>query len=283
MNPPLRRFYFRDKQWELNGKTHILAIMNITPDSFSDGSAANRDPGYQVEKAARLLEDGADALDLGAESTRPGHAPISAEEEWERLGPVLKRVRKVFPDVPISVDTYKRATANQALSEGADIINDIWGLTRDPGIAASVAAAGAGLILMYNTPEDPSLPVPMKFMRQFFVDALETAYGAGVSTDRVLIDPGIGFRLQGPSVWQVLTRLEQLSDLGCGILVGHSRKRFLGAAAHISDARDRDAATAVLSALVALNGADVVRVHNPAATRQAIQIAEQWRTAGGTN
>ncbi|MDA8206513.1 MAG: dihydropteroate synthase [Thermaerobacter sp.] len=283
MSQSLRRFCFRDKQWIFDGKTYILAIMNLTPDSFSDGDKHFQDPGFQVEKAARLLEDGADALDLGAESTRPGHTPITEEEEWERLGPMLKHVRSAYPTVPISVDTYKRATAERALTEGADMINDIWGLTRNAGMAGPIAAQGAGIILMYNTQEDPSLPVPIAAVQQFFADALKRTKDAGIMPDHLLVDPGVGFRLQGPSVWTILTHLGELSGLGAGILVGQSRKRFLGKATGIANPQDRDLATAVLSAFLSLNGTDVVRVHNPAATRQALQIAKQWRAAGGTD
>ncbi|MCL5116290.1 MAG: dihydropteroate synthase [Firmicutes bacterium] len=261
-------------------KTYVLGILNVTPDSFSDGSVQNIDPHYQVEKAARLLEEGADGLDLGAESTRPGHQAVSPEDEWERLGPVLRAVRKAFPTVPLSVDTQKAAIAYRALAEGADIINDIWGLSREPAMARAIMDHGAGCILMYNVEGNPAEPVSVAELRAFFTRQLEET---SIPPETVLIDPGIGFRVQGDSSWQALTHSHELSNLGAGILIGHSRKRFLGAAAGVVNPGERDLATAVLSALLAVDGVDVLRVHNPDATRQAVAVAQQWRRFHGTH
>lgn len=281
MTEKRRVFKFRRGEWVFGEKTYILGIVNITPDSFSDGARSNCDPQFQVEHAGRLLAEGADALDLGAESTRPGYRPISAEEEWGRLGPVLKAVRQAYPDVPISVDTSKRAVAERSLDEGANIINDIWGLAKEPSIATVTAQAGAGLILMFNQDADPKTPIALPQMRGFFQKALAEVIRAGVESDHVLIDPGIGFRVQGAAIWQTLTHLPHLSHLGAGILIGHSRKRFVGAVADVSSPAKRDLATAVLSAFVALGGADVVRVHDAHATRQALAIAYRWRETSG--
>jgi dihydropteroate synthase len=257
--------------------------MNITPDSFSDGGPLNRDPAYQVDRAATLLEDGADGLDLGAESTRPGHVPISAAEEWERLGPVLKAVRAAYPRVPLSVDTYKAEVARRALAEGADIINDIWGLSRDPAMGSVVAEFQAGLILMFNSPDDPTVPIDTAEVRTGLEHALTQATQAGIQPDHVVVDPGIGFRVQGDSIWTLLTHLGDLNGLGAGILIGHSRKRFLGAATGLTDPRARDLATAVLSAALATAGADVLRVHNPRWTHEALAIQERWRVFHGAD
>lgn len=278
-----RVFRYRGGQWDLGGRTYILGILNVTPDSFSDGSAKNSDPSYQVERAGRLLEEGADGLDLGAESTRPGHQPLSADEEWHRLEPVLLAIRNAYPEAPLSVDTYKAVVAERALAAGADIINDIWGLSNDADMARVAASFRAGLIVMFNGSGDPSVPVGLDAIRGFFERALTTADQAGIPSEALLVDPGIGFRLQGEGVWEVLTHLEHFRGLGAGILIGHSRKRFIGAATGTADPSERDLATAVLSALVALGGADVVRVHNPWTTRQALLMAEQWRAAGGQN
>lgn len=278
-----RIFRFGRGQWTLHDRPYILGIMNLTPDSFSDGSPDSRDPGYQADKAQRLLEDGADGLDLGAESTRPGHAKVSVHEEWDRLQPILHRVRQECPGAVLSIDTQKAEIARRALAEGADIVNDIWGLSGDPDMAAVCGAADAGLIVMYNAHGDPSRPVGVDQMRTFFAGAIAKAATHGVSADRILVDPGVGFRLQGPSTWHGLTHLAAFLGLGAGVLVGHSRKRFLGAATGTRVPQQRDLETAVLSALVVLGGADVVRVHDPAATRRALLIAEQWRTAHGTD
>jgi dihydropteroate synthase len=278
-----RWYHFRGGAWDLNQRPHIFGIMNVTPDSFSDGGTTNHDPLFQVEKAERLLQQGADGLDLGAESTRPGHQPVPWREEWERLDRVLRAVRRALPDVPLSIDTQKAEVAERALDAGADIINDIWGFSRDPRLARVVSQSGAGAILMFNRAEDASLPIAMDDLRNFFLGQLDWALEAGIPHERVLIDPGIGFRVQGDASWSILHQLERLRGLGAGILVGHSRKRFLGRAANVPEARDRDLATAVVSALVALEGADVLRVHDPASTRQALLIANQWRMARGQN
>ena len=278
-----RWYRFRDGAWNLADRPYILGIMNVTPDSFSDGGRLNRDPSYQVEKAHRLCEQGADGLDLGAESTRPGHRPVPWREEWERLEPVLRAVRGALPDVPLSIDTQKAEVAERSLDAGADIINDIWGFSRDAHMARVVAQAEAGAILMFNNGDDASLALTVGEMRDFFCRQLDRAGEAGIPPERVLIDPGIGFRVQGDASWAILRQLQPLQGLGAGILVGHSRKRFLGRAADVPEARDRDLSTAVVSALVALEGADVLRVHDPASTRQALLIANQWRMARGQN
>ncbi|MCY0879531.1 MAG: dihydropteroate synthase [Firmicutes bacterium] len=279
----MRVFRFRGKEWVFGGRPYVLAIMNITPDSFSDGGPQNHDPAYQIERAGRLLEEGADGLDLGAESTRPGHQPVEAEEEWNRLGPVLRAVRRAYPQVPLSVDTYKAEVARRALEEGADIINDIWGFSRDAAMAEIVARYRAGAVLMFNSEENPEEPVAPADVRTFLMNAVSRARDAGMAPDQVVVDPGVGFRVQGDSIGTILAHLDALSGLGAGILVGHSRKRFLGAATGIADPRERDVATAVLSGLLAEAGADILRVHNPKATRQALAVHEWWRTFYGSH
>ncbi len=278
-----RTFRFRRGEWVLGESPHLLGIINVTPDSFSDGSPAWQSPAYHLARAQQLLIDGADALDLGAESTRPGHTPISVGEEWMRLGPVLRIIRAEFPDVPISVDTSKSEVAEWALDAGADIINDIWGLSRDSRLAQVAVEAGAGYIGMFNQGVSPNEPLRLEDIRGFFQRMMQTAKEAGLSPEAVLVDPGIGFRVQGDSIWQVLTHLRHFQGLGAGILVGHSRKRFLGAITGLEKARDRDGATGVMSGLLALHGADVLRVHDVATTRHAILIARQWSEAFGTN
>lgn len=277
-----RHFRFRSGAWPLGEKTYILAIINVTPDSFSDGRQQALDPAYQCERAGRLIEEGADGLDLGAESTRPGSTPISPGEEWSRLEPVLRAVRRAFPNTPISVDTYKASIAERALGEGADIINDIWGLTRSPDMASLVARSHAGYIGMFNGPPARQ-PITIGQVRTFFQGLLRQTFQAGLSHEAILIDPGVGFRLQGKDSWEVLTHLGLLSGIGSGIMVGHSRKRFIGHVTGVAEAQDRDLPTAVLSALMARDGVDVVRVHNALATRQALQIVQQWEGSRGNH
>ncbi|NMP21472.1 dihydropteroate synthase [Sulfobacillus harzensis] len=277
-----RRFHFRSGEWMLGEKVYILGILNVTPDSFSDGSPWHGDPAYQVDKAERLVADGADGLDLGAESTRPGYQSIAPEEEWARLKPVLAAVRQALPTVPLSIDTHKAWVAERALDAGADIINDIWGFSRDVRIASVTARYGAGAVLMYNEDANPRQPVDGERIRQFFLAQSAVAREQGIGAEALLMDPGIGFRIEGDESWRVLRMLDRFRGIGAGLLVGHSRKRFLGQAAGISQASDRDGVTAVLSALLAADGqVDVLRVHNVAQTRQAISIAKQWRRFRG--
>lgn len=276
-----RMFRFRRGAWALGEKTYILGILNITPDSFSDGSVDYRDPTFQMEKARRLVEEGADGLDLGAESTRPGYVPVDWHEEWQRLEPILDVVQTADLGVPISVDTVKYEVASRALAHGADIINDIWGLSREPRLARLAAKAGAGVIAMFNGEGTASDPVSLADIRRFFHEALDTAVSHGLTSDQVLMDPGLGFRVQGEASWHVLAHLKTLAGIGAGLLIGPSRKRFLGRLLEESVPERRDLGTAVTAALAALHGADVVRVHSPAMVRQALLIAQQWRAAGG--
>lgn len=276
-----REFHFRRGTWSLGGeKVYLLAIMNVTPDSFSDGGAYNEDPVYQLEHATRVFEEGADGLDIGAESTRPGYVPITMDEEWRRLRPVLQALRARFPDRVISVDTQKSEIARRALEDGADIINDIWGFSQDPGMVEAIGAAGAGAIMMFNQAFTENT-VTVEEVKSFFRQKMGAASRYGISPSAILVDPGIGFRIQGESSWTMLHHLKDLADIGAGVLVGHSRKRFLGTVSGESRAAERDVATAMLSGFLATSGADVLRVHNPGFSRQAIHVARKWTDNSG--
>lgn len=276
-----RVFRFRHGEWAFGGRPYIFGILNITPDSFSDGTPDYTSPDRQVERAQLLLDDGADGLDIGAESTRPGYQPVSLDAEWERLVEPLLRIRRAFPEVPISVDTAKPLVAERALSLGVNVINDIWGLSASSDLARLAAEAGAGYIGMFNTHDDPRDPVDVGDIREWLERMVDRAEAVGLGRESILVDPGLGFRVQGYEIWRVMTQLQSLEGLGAGILVGHSRKRFLGAATGVAHPRDRDVSTAVLSGFLALAGADVLRVHHPGYTRQALLLAEHWRRAGG--
>jgi dihydropteroate synthase len=276
-----RIYRFRGGSWMLGQRTYMFGILNITPDSFSDGDSRHGDPAYQVERARELVVQGADGLDLGAESTRPGFVPISWEEEWQRLGPVLAAVKGAGLGVPISVDTTKYEVAERALDYGADIINDIWGFSREPRLANLAADAGAGAIVMFNRSGESDAMASLADMRQFFQQALTLAVERGLNPEGVLVDPGVGFAIQGDAIWHALTHLDAFSGLGAGILVGHSRKRFLGRLLDEPVPSQRDVGTAITAAMASLGGADVLRVHNPAIVRQGLAIAQQWRTARG--
>lgn len=268
----LRRFQFNGKEIELGAKTYIMGILNVTPDSFSDGGrylgvdAATR-------QAAVLIESGADFIDIGAESTRPGHQPIAIEEEWQRLGPVLKAVRETFPEVAISVDTQKAETASRAIQSGADIINDVGGALGDSRMLSTLSSSRAGYIMMYN--REPMARADMADMVTQFQRRLIRAQESGIAASRILVDPGLGFAYGSEENWRVLGQLEQLKGLGAGILVGPSRKRFLGTLTG-ADPDQRDFATASLASLAVGSGMDVVRVHEVSGVRQALLVADRW-------
>ncbi len=259
----------------------LVGILNVTPDSFSDGG---RLPTVEsaVARAAELVAGGAGIFDLGGESTRPGRPePVPAEEEAARVVPVVRALRERWPAVPVSVDTVKAATARAALEAGAGIINDVSGLRLDPALAGVVADAGAGLVLMHSrgtvstmatyddaTYEGGVVAGVLDELRA----ALDRATRAGIPLERIVVDPGLGFAKTPEQSILLAGRLGALSALGRPILVGPSRKRFLGAITG-RDVGDRDRATAAVAALAYERGARLFRVHDPAAVRDALAVA----------
>jgi dihydropteroate synthase len=216
-----------NREFDFSRSTYIMGILNVTPDSFSDGGKWN-----DMDKALRHVEDmmqeGADVIDVGGESTRPGHLQISDEEEIARVAPVIAAIKQRF-DVPVSVDTYKSAVARAALEEGADLINDIWGFKYDEQMAGVVAASGAACCLMHNKNE----AVYQDFMKDMMEETLECARiaeKAGVEKDRILLDPGIGFGKTYEMNLEALRRLKEFCELGYPVLLGTSRKSVIGLA-----------------------------------------------------
>jgi len=267
-------------------RPRVMGVLNVTPDSFSDGGRW-LDPADALAHAERLVADGADLLDLGAESTRPGRpAPVTADDEWRRLGPVLEGVVRAFPDIPVSVDTVKAETARRALDAGAWIVNDVSGLRLDPAIAEACAARRAGLVLMHSrgtlaelaSYEHAEYDDLMREVGDELAGALARATAAGVPAGAVAVDPGLGFGKRPEQNLQLLDRLAALRVLGCPIVVGPSRKRFLG---HVTgrDVAERDVATAAACVLAYERGARVFRVHAVGPTRDALQVAHATRTA----
>ncbi len=265
-------FQFNGKEIRLGHKTYVMGILNVTPDSFSDGG---RYVGVDAaaKHAASLVTAGADFLDLGAESTRPGHHPVSVDEEWQRLGPVLQAVRKDHPHIVISVDTQKAPIAYRAIEGGADVINDVGGSCGDPQMLSTVGTGQTGYIMMYN--RQPLARVDMSLMVEHFQRRIREARQVGIASERILVDPGLGFAYGLEENWRVLKQLERLKGLGAGILVGPSRKRFLGEITGVA-AGHRDWATASVASLAVGVGMDVVRVHDVAGVRQALLVADRW-------
>ncbi|WP_099158875.1 dihydropteroate synthase [Virgibacillus ndiopensis] len=246
------------KQYNLSERTHIMGILNVTPDSFSDGGSYT-----SVEKAVKqaitMEKQGADIIDIGGESTRPDHKPVSLKEELSRVLPVIQAVKKEV-QVPISIDTYKAEVARQAIEAGAEIINDIWGAKKEPDIASVAAEYNVPIIIMHNRTnmDYTSIIDDMKADLQVSIDI---ALKAGVAKENIILDPGIGFAKTAENNLVVMNNLEKLNDLGYPLLLATSRKRFIGSVLDLSPA-ERDNGTGATTCLGITKGVQIVRVHN---------------------
>lgn len=249
----------------------IMGILNVTPDSFSDGGRW-ADPARAVEQGLRLVDEGAAILDVGGESTRPGARPVPADEEARRVVPVIRALARSI-DVPVSVDTRKASVAAAALEAGAQIVNDISALG-DPAMAGRVAASGAALVLMHmqGSPEtmqdDPRYGDPVAEIADWLAGRLAAARDAGIAGDRLVADPGLGFGKRLEDNLAILRRLEELHALGVPLLVGASRKSFLGRLTDEPDPTRRLAASLAAAGRAAEAGARILRVHDVEATRR---------------
>jgi len=265
----------RDKLIQLGERTLIVGVLNVTPDSFSDGGKY-ADPDRAFARAVELEEEGADIIDIGAESTRPGSVRISEAEELRRLIPVLKRLRNKLT-VPICVDTYKAGVAEKALELGADIINDPSGLTIDPELARAARQADAGLIInhMRGMPETwaklPPLKNPLATIAAELDASVHRAVGAGVERRRIVIDPGLGFGKRKEQNSEILARLDELAKLELPLLVGPSRKHFL---ARESALETEFAGAAAVTAAI-LYGVHMVRVHDVKGMKAVVEVADE--------
>lgn len=261
--------------------TLLMGVLNVTPDSFSDGGRY-LDPGVAVAHACAMVEAGADLIDIGAESSRPGSDPVDEEEEIGRLMPVVTEVCR-RTSVPVSVDTTKARVARLALDAGACIVNDISALRFDPRMGNVIGETGAGLVLMHmkGTPKTmqraPSYSDVIEEVRQFFVERMQAARLAGIAPERVLLDPGIGFGKNLEHNLTLLARLEELASLGRPILVGVSRKAFIEQVLRRS-VGERLMGTAAAAAVAVLHGASVVRVHDVGEIRDGVKMVDAIRS-----
>jgi dihydropteroate synthase len=253
------------------GRPVVMGILNVTPDSFSDGGRFI-DPQVAIAQARRMVAEGADILDVGAESTRPygGAVPVSLEDELARLEPVLPAV--IGLGVPVSIDTIKTEVAGWALRLGAAIVNDVWGLQRDPGMAQVVAEHRAPVIIMHNRDSaDPTIDIVADVMT-FFARSLDIAARAGIRREAIVLDPGIGFGKTPEQSMEVIARLEAFKRFGLPLLVGASRKRFINSV--VPSPPDQRLGGSIAAHLTAVrNGAAIVRVHDVAETVQALRVA----------
>jgi dihydropteroate synthase len=265
------------KKLDLSSRTHIMGILNVTPDSFSDGGKYLA-PELAIERGVQMAEDGADIIDIGAESTRPGAEPISYEEELQRIIPVLEGLLKQI-DVPISIDTYKSSVAEAVLQIGAKIINDISGLRFDPRMKEVVAKYQAPVVIMHikgeplNMQRNPHYDNLIREIYDYLYDSIELAVKAGIKQEKIIVDPGIGFGKRLFDNYEILRRLEEFKVLGCPILIGPSRKSFIGKVLNLpSDQRLEGTIAAI--AIGIQNGAHIVRVHDVKEISRACRIVD---------
>ncbi len=268
------------RQWHLAHGRHIdlglrsvvMGILNVTPNSFSDGGLYAT-PDEAVAQARLMIGQGAAIIDVGGESTGPMATPVSAAEEQKRVLPVIEALASLHGAL-ISVDTYREETARLAVAAGAHIVNDVWGLQREPGIARVAADTGAGLVIMHTGREREKLADPVEDQFLFLRRSLEIAREAGIDDARIVLDPGFGFAKETPEDnLDLMARFEELHALGFPLMAGTSRKRFIGAITG-REAPHRDAGTAATSVILRLKGAQLFRVHDVAINMDALAVAD---------
>jgi len=280
---PARAIRLGRRTLDLARRTYVMGILNVTPDSFSDGGRFF-EPSAALDHAAVMADEGADFIDIGAESTRPGSSPVPAREQLARLMPVLRAVKKKVK-VPVSVDTTSAKVAQAVLREGADMINDVSALSGDPRMAAVVARAGVPCILMHmkgrprTMQREPKYRDLMAEVTGFLADVLGRGERAGIERTQLLVDPGIGFGKTVAHNLEILRRLAELESLGAPVAVGPSRKRFIGV---VLDAEpdQRLEGTIATCVLAARNGANVLRVHDVKPVARALRLADAVGSRG---
>lgn len=271
---------------EWGARTYVMGILNVTPDSFSGDGLLSEADGLAAARAqaGRFVEAGADLLDVGGESTRPGSEPLSADEERKRVIPVIRALRRDFPNALISVDTYKAVIAHEALEAGAQIVNDVWGLRADPKLRTVIAGAGCPVVLMHNRSNPASVEVRAQLgnayigseygdlvedIKRELMESVEIARSAGIPDERIILDPGIGFGKKVEHNLELIDRLGEIRALGFPVLLGPSRKSFIGYTLDLPpDQRVEGTAAAVAVGIT--RGADIVRVHD---VEQMVRVA----------
>lgn len=256
-------------------KVLIMGILNVTPDSFSDGGKFF-DPDVALEHARKMEEQGADIIDVGGESTRPFSEPVAAGEEIDRVTPVIKALAPDL-DVPVSIDTHKPEVAEKGIEAGAVIVNDVYGL-RTEGMARVIADHGAGCVIMHmkgrpkNMQKNPRYGNVVAEIKDFLAERMEVALEAGVKRNKIAVDPGLGFGKTVGNNYEIMRRLEEFDDLKAPVLVGPSRKSFIGAVTGEEIAENRVPGSLAAVAACILNGARIVRVHDVAQAKQAVDV-----------
>lgn len=252
-------------------RTYIMGILNVTPDSFSDGGDFENVEAA-VEHAKEMINEGADIIDLGGESTRPGHNYVDIKEEIRRIVPVVKRLKEEI-DIPISVDTYKSEVAEEALKLGVEMINDIWGLRKDNNMAKVIGEYNAKVCIMHNQEGTEYSKDIMESIKDFLRESISIAIEAGIKKENIVLDPGIGFGKTFEQNLEVLDRLSELQELGYPILLGTSRKSVIGNVLNV-EPKKRIEGTIATTVLGIKSGIDIVRVHDVAQNLNAAKMAD---------
>lgn len=270
---------FKNRQLAFSGVSRLMGIVNVTPDSFSDGGKYFN-PKIAVAHGLNLLEDGADIVDIGGESTRPGAAAVSSAEEINRIVPVIRELKRINPDCIISADTGKAEVAEAAAAAGADIINDVTGLQRSSALAAVAAKYGTGLILMHmrGAPDNMQDTENLKYddivkeVSIFLLQAAEKALASGVKRENIVLDPGIGFSKTPEQNLELIGRISEIKALGFPVLAGHSRKSFIGAVLGRKSPEEREWGTAGVTAFLAMKQVEIIRVHEVRAMKDVVTM-----------
>lgn len=266
----LQSMLIGNKDFPIGNKTYIMGILNVTPDSFSDGGRHNT-LEQAIEHAGRMIEEGADIIDIGGESTRPNYTLISEEEEIERVVPVIEAIHNAF-DIPISIDTYKSKVADAACQAGASLINDIWGLKYDPFMAAIAKAQDAAVCIMHNRKAIDYQDFWTDF-KQDLQESMEIALKAGIAADKIMIDPGVGFAKTLEMNLTIMKHLERLQEYGYPVLLGTSRKSMIGLTLN-EPVENRLEGTIATSVMAVMKGCSFIRVHDVKENLRAIRMTE---------
>lgn len=273
----ISRMQIGSRWFDVAEKTYIMGILNLTPDSFSDGGRFNnRDAA--LRQAEKMIKEGADLIDIGGESTRPGYQKITEEEEINRTAPIIELIKERF-DIPVSIDTYKTEVALAALQAGADMVNDIWGLKYDSRLAKVIAESKAACCLMHNR-DNMQYQNFMEDVKSDLKETVKIARDAGIAEDKIILDPGVGFAKTYEHNLEVICKLKELKELGFPVLLGTSRKSVIGITLDLP-VEERLEGTLVTTVFGVTAGCAFVRVHDVLQNKRAIQMAEAvqegWR------
>ena len=266
----MKRMKIGNREFQTKGHTYVMGILNVTPDSFSDGGKWN-DKDRALRHVEEMLNEGADIIDIGGESTRPGYSLLSVEEETARVVPVIRALKEEF-DVPVSLDTYKSGVAAAGIAAGGDMINDIWGLKWDDKIAGVIAGSGLPCCLMHNRKDTEY----RDFVQDVIADLAETlqiADLAGIARDRIIMDPGVGFAKTCEQNLEIIRRMEELQGLGCPLLLGCSRKSVIGLTLNLP-VEERLEGTLATTVIAVMKGCMFVRVHDVRENVRVVRMTE---------